>query len=123
MRLSVRVPFLHQELDKIQVTEGSVPKINLIMTDDLAADTYYFGAGDVLDWHRHPNGDQVFFFLQGSGTFHLQEEGGPEETVAVKAGSVVLAPRGVWHKVVNDSGEVMVAAQATKAGAGMEVRG
>jgi len=44
----------------------------------------------------------------------------PLTTVAL--GSVVLAPKGTWHKVVAGNA-TMVAAQATKAGAGMEQRG
>jgi len=87
----------------------------------LGVDTYYFKPGQVLDYHRHPEGDQVFFILQGEGEFYL-DNGDGEEKLAVAAGSIVYVPAGTWHKLVNTGNGDLIASQATKAGAGMELR-
>ena len=64
--------------------DGQPKKVNYIKTDQLGQDTYYFSAGQVLEYHRHPEGDQIFFVQEGEGTFHL--DGGTEETTALKPG-------------------------------------
>lgn len=102
-----------------ELSEEGVKKITLIATDDLAVDTYYFKPGQVLDYHRHPNGDQIFIIQKGRGSFYL-DDGNKEEVVSLEEGSVVLAPKGVWHKVVNEGDEVLIASQATKQPAGHE---
>ena len=82
-------------------------------------DTYYFRPGQVLSYHRHPDGDQIFFVHEGEGTYFC-EENGKEESVGIKAGSVILAPKGVWHKIVAKSN--LVVSQSTRQPAGMEKR-
>lgn len=99
--------------------DAGVNKVAVFAGSDVTADTYYFKPGQVLDWHRHPNGEQVFFILRGQGRFHLEAAG--EQVFDVTAGSTVMVPAGVWHKLVN-GGADMVAAQVTKAGAGFEGR-
>jgi quercetin dioxygenase-like cupin family protein len=95
-----------------------VNKVTSIKTSQIAQDTYYFKAGQVLDYHRHPEGDQVFFVQEGQGSFYLDDNG--EEFVKIGPGSVMLAPRGVWHKLVAETD--MIASQATVQPAGMEAR-
>ncbi|MDH4227269.1 MAG: cupin domain-containing protein [Deltaproteobacteria bacterium] len=99
-------------------TDNAVNKVTHLKTDALAQDTYYFKDGQVLDYHRHPNGDQVFFVHEGKGTFYLDDNG--EKTLALEPGVVVLAPKNVWHKIVA-KGELIVS-QATVQPAGMEKR-
>jgi len=45
-----------------------------------------------------------------------------EEVIKVSKGSVFLAPKDVWHKIVNTGNEVLAASQTTKQPAGMVVR-
>ncbi len=99
--------------------DGGVNKVAVFQGSDLTSDTYYFKPNQVLDWHRHPNGDQIFFILKGSGKFHLDD--GKEQVIDVTEGSTVFIPAGVWHKLAN-GGTDMVATQVTKAGAGFEPR-
>ena len=99
-------------------TDDQPNKVNYVKTDQLGQDTYYFKAGQVLEYHRHPEGDQIFFVQEGEGTYYL--DGGTEETTALKPGSVVLAPKNVWHKIVATT--ELVVSQATRQPAGMEVR-
>lgn len=105
-------------LANIAQTDDKVNKVTYIKTDALSQDTYYFKAGQVLDYHRHPTGDQLFFVSEGEGTYYL--DAGTEETTKLTAGSVVLAPMNVWHKIVADTD--MVVSQATCQPAGLEQR-
>ncbi len=105
-------------VEKKEFKDEAVNKVTYIKTDALAQDTYYFKPGQVLDYHRHPNGDQIFFVHEGTGTFYL--DAGEEESVPLKPGCVVLAPKNVWHKVVADS--ELIISQATVQPAGMETR-
>jgi len=107
-------------LEKQEYNEGEVNKVGYIKTEQLGADTYYFRPGQVLAYHRHPEGDQIFFVHDGEGEFYLDD--GSEEKAAIKAGSMVLAPKNVWHKIVNTGGTSLVVSQATRQPAGMEKR-
>ncbi len=98
--------------------DDAVNKVTYIKTDQVAQDTYYFKAGQVLAYHRHPGGDQIFFVHEGEGTYYLDD--GEEETAALKPGVTVLAPKGVWHKIVASTD--LVVSQATSQPAGLEQR-
>ncbi len=104
---------------KKEFKEGAVNKVTYIKTEQIAQDTYYFSPGQVLAYHRHPNGDQIFFVHEGEGTYYVDV--GSEESTELKPGVVVLAPKGVWHKIVAKT--ELVVSQATSQPAGMEARG
>lgn len=109
-------------MEKKAYAEGSAPsKVNQLTTKDLTADTYYFKAGQVLAWHRHPTGDQIFFIQSGTGTFFLQKDGEEEKSCKVGPENTILAEKNVWHKLVADKGE-LIASQVTRQPAGMETR-
>ena len=105
-------------VDKKEFSDDAVKKVTHIKTEELAHDTYYFKAGQVLAYHKHPTGDQIFFVHEGTGTFYL--DAGTEEEVKLAPGCVVLAPKDVWHKIVAE-GELIVS-QATKLPSGLEQR-
>ncbi|MCK5235364.1 MAG: cupin domain-containing protein [Deltaproteobacteria bacterium] len=105
-------------IEKKELKDDAVSKVSYIKTDAIGQDTYYFKAGQVLDWHRHPEGDQVFFVHEGKGTFFTDADG--EESVEIVPGCVVLAPKNVWHKIVAD--DELIVSQATVQPAGMETR-
>lgn len=107
-------------LKKGEFKEEGVNKVTYLKTDQVVADTYYFKPGQVLDYHRHPEGDQIFFINDGEGEFYL--DNGKEEKVSVKAGMTFLAPKNVWHKLVCTSKSGLVASQVTRQPAGMEKR-
>ncbi len=98
--------------------DDPVNKVTYIKTDSLTQDTYYFNAGQVLAYHRHPGGDQIFFVHEGEGTYYL--DAGSEESTELKPGVTVLAPKGVWHKIVAST--ELVVSQATVQPAGLEQR-
>lgn len=102
------------------VTDNVLSKVNLIKTDSLTLDVYYYKAGQSIGYHRHPAGDQIFTVIAGSGTFML--DNGKEECLEVKAGSTFLAPANVWHDLVDNGDGELIAQQVTKQPAGMEKR-
>lgn len=105
-------------LEKKEFNSDAVNKTTFIKTEQLVQDTYYFKPGQVLDYHRHPVGDQIFFVQDGEGTYYI--DGGSEEAVELKPGVVVLAPKNVWHKIVAKTD--LVVSQATAQPAGFEKR-
>ncbi|MFQ5480540.1 MAG: cupin domain-containing protein [Thermodesulfobacteriota bacterium] len=102
-----------------EFTDGAVKKVTYIKTDKLTEDTYYFNAGQVLAYHKHPTGDQIFFVQEGTGTYYLDADEG-EETTELKPGVAVLAPKDKWHKIVADT--ELVVSQATVQPAGLVQR-
>lgn len=101
-------------------TDDAVSKVNLIKTDAVTLDVYYYKAGQALGYHRHPTGDQIFTVLEGTGTFKLDD--GTEESLEVKQGSTFLAPANVWHDLIDSGDGKLIAQQVTKQPAGMEKR-
>ena len=55
------------------------------------------GAGP---WEMHPDTDELLFALQGAVTIELFGDGG-NERVPLTAGSLVVVPRGRWHRHVD----------------------
>lgn len=96
----------------------AVHRVTYIKTDKLAQETYYMKPGQVIDYHRHPDGDQIFLVHEGEGTCYNDD--GREETTELKPGVVVLAPKNVWHKIIAKT-ELIVSA-ATSQPAGYEKR-
>lgn len=113
-------PAVINVLAEPQFNADTVNKISVIKANDVTSDTYYFRPGQVLKYHRHPNGDQVFVILKGQGRFYLDD--GTEKTFDVAEGSMILAPAGVWHQLVNTGTGDLIASQVTKINAGMEAR-
>lgn len=107
-------------LKKKEFKDDGVNKVTYHKTDQITADTYYFKKGQVLDYHRHPEGDQIFFINDGEGDFYI--DNGNEEKIPVRSGMTVLAPKNVWHKLVCTGKGGLVASQVTKQPAGMEKR-
>lgn len=50
-------------------------------------------------WERHPDGDELLHVLEGEVQVLLMGEGGSART-RVRAGSVLVVPRGVWHRQI-----------------------
>jgi len=99
-------------LEKLHVSKESLSKIVNYKTEQLGADTYYFGPGQVLAYHKHPESDQIFLILSGSGEFFLDP--GEETSIPALPGMMILAPKSVWHKLVNTGAGPLVASQFTR---------
>ena len=53
-------------------------------------------SADWTNWEMHPAGDEILFMLEGKATFVLDLSDGLTE-VAVRAGRLLVIPKGVWH--------------------------
>ncbi len=52
-------------------------------------------------WERHPAGDELVHVLAGEVEFSILAPEGPPEgrvRIALRAGSVLVVPRGLWHR-------------------------
>ena len=83
-------------------------KKTLFDSDKLVTDIYCFQPGQILDVHKHPHSDQVFYFIEGTGVMTV----GNEET-QVGPGDSTLAPADVEHSIRNTGSTTMIAFQVT----------
>jgi len=50
-------------------------------------------------WERHPAGDELLHILEGEADVVTLTDGGPVHST-VRAGSIFICPRGLWHRVL-----------------------
>jgi mannose-6-phosphate isomerase-like protein (cupin superfamily) len=96
---------LNAEMAKLRLLRGRTPEtpeadregsfVRLAPYRDSAINAAKFsGEGP---WERHVNGDEIVQVVDGSTTFHIMTEGGPQ-SYPLKAGMVVIVPQGAWHR-------------------------
>lgn len=113
--------FVHGNIfDALDTAHEATKKITHLKTEEMVFETYYFLPGQTIDYHKHPSGDQIFMVLQGKGEFFFDT--GIESPVSIKAGDYILAPRDVWHKIVNTGANILVMTQVMARNAGMILR-
>jgi quercetin dioxygenase-like cupin family protein len=78
-------------------------KLNLYETERMFCDVYCFEPEQVQRPHVHEGSDKIYYVLEGEGTFQVGDERRP-----LSAGNITMAPSGVEHGVVNDSGGRLV---------------
>jgi mannose-6-phosphate isomerase-like protein (cupin superfamily)/ketosteroid isomerase-like protein len=64
-------------------------------------------------WERHPGGDELLHVLTGEVRVTLLGEGGRTEAT-LRAGSIFVVPRGVWHRQVASAGVTLLFATPTE---------
>jgi len=60
-------------------------------------------------WERHPNGDEIAQIVEGATIVHLMTADGPQ-SVALKAGMVIIVPQNTWHRFEAPDGVSLVTA-------------
>ena len=80
--------------------EQKMQKVNLFETPRMFCDLYCFEPGQEQKTHTHADADKIYYVLDGCGTFHI---GG--ESQELREHTIVIAPAGVEHGVVNTSHE------------------
>lgn len=71
-------------------------KVNLFDTERMFCDVYGLNPGQEQTAHAHAGSDKVYFVLEGTGMFRIDEQ---ERNVG--SGHAVLAPAGASHAVRN----------------------
>ena len=80
--------------------EQKMQKVNLFETERMFCDLYCFEPGQEQKTHAHADADKIYYVLDGCGTFHI---GGESQELGEH--TIVIAPAGVEHGVVNTSRE------------------
>ena len=90
--------------DKANVT-------NAVKTDQLMVDGVYLKGGQSTGWAKSPDADKAFVCVQGGGDLVLETAAvGNELRIALTPGTVVLAPRGVFHRLTGGPGGMVCSA-------------
>lgn len=127
-------PYLNEEnengsvcgniFDILETAHEAVKRITHIKTPEIIFETYYFLPGQSIDYHKHPEGGQVFIIMQGSGEFYTDtgDDNGAETAVKIKTGDYISAPKNSWHKIINTGRNILVISQVMPQNAGMILR-
>jgi quercetin dioxygenase-like cupin family protein len=51
--------------------------------------------GDEIPWHNHENEDELFYIIEGSLLFEIENE----ESFTMNKGDIFIVKKGVFHKV------------------------
>jgi quercetin dioxygenase-like cupin family protein len=82
-------------------TDGKPNVLHAVKTDQLLVDGVYLKPQQKTGWHQHPDADRAFVCVHGTGELVLETaSAGNELRIPLAAGSVVLAPRGVYHDLI-----------------------
>ncbi len=68
----------------------------LFETSDMNFNVYCIKPGQQNPLHRHPNSDEILYFVEGSGECVVGDS-----TYTVKPGDIVLAPKDAPHAIRN----------------------
>jgi quercetin dioxygenase-like cupin family protein len=91
--------------DFCQPTDGEPMRSVVTESADAVVVAWYLNPGQEIPAHRHPQGQDTWTILIGSGQYYL-DEAGTEKSIA--AGDVVVAPTGAVHGVFNNGNEPLV---------------
>lgn len=72
-------------------------------SDKVAVGTQQVILGSGIPTHRHFQMDEIFYVLDGSGTFHLNDAPHPFEK-----GATIFIPRNSWHGFANPDHELLL---------------
>jgi quercetin dioxygenase-like cupin family protein len=68
------------------------------LKDGIVVNVYHIDSSKKVPLHKHPNHDELFYCVQGSG-FGVLEDG----KVELAVGKVFIVPAGVLHSMESDS--------------------
>ena len=74
-------------------------------TADAAVVAWCVSPGQSLSAHVHPNGQDTWTVVSGSGIYVMDNTGSPASTRRITAGDIAVAPTGSVHGVTNDGSE------------------
>lgn len=82
--------------DAVEFREDSFLRKRLFETSNMHFNIYCIAPGQENPLHRHPESDEILYFVAGSGECECGEE-----TFAVSQGELVLVPKDVPHAIRN----------------------
>jgi mannose-6-phosphate isomerase-like protein (cupin superfamily) len=93
--------------DLTRFKPGLFVRKRLYETESLHFNIYCLGPGAKNPLHKHPNSDEVLYFVQGTGFVKVDQE-----NVPVTGRTTVLVPKDIPHEIVNTGTEDMIAVLA-----------
>ncbi|HEY9618836.1 MAG TPA: cupin domain-containing protein [Crinalium sp.] len=75
----------------------------IFSTDSMQFNVYCIEPGQSNPLHKHPNSDEICYFVQGTGDVIIGDE-----IAAVSPGVSVHIPKGVGHEILNTGTERMI---------------
>lgn len=88
-----------------QPTDGEPIRSVITESKDAVIVAWYIKSGQEIAPHIHPNGQDTWTILAGSGNYYLDKTGAIKP---ITTGDVVVAPAGCVHGVFNDGNEPLV---------------
>lgn len=88
-----------------QPTDGEPIRSVITESKDAVVVAWYIKPGQKISPHIHPNGQDTWTILAGTGIYYLDKAGA---TKPIIAGDVVVAHTGCVHGVSNDGDEPLV---------------
>src|SRR5205809_656045 len=86
--------------DDIRAALGDLPEMTMRFLASLNRCTVGVSRfSEPSHWERHPAGDELLHILEGEADVVTLTDGGPVRST-VRAGSIFICPRGLWHQVL-----------------------
>ena len=113
----VQVVDLNAEFAWLRTLEGRTPTTNAAARQDAFSALLPYRDGAVFAakfsgksaWERHPQGDEIVQIVAGETTLRLITAEG-RETLALKAGMLVVVPQNAWHQFEAPNGVSVITA-------------
>jgi mannose-6-phosphate isomerase-like protein (cupin superfamily) len=113
----VQVVNLNAEFAQLRTLEGRTPTTNAAARQDSFSALLPYRDGAVFAakfsgksaWERHPQGDEIVQIVAGETTLRLITAQG-RETLALKAGMLVVVPQNAWHQFEAPNGVSVITA-------------
>lgn len=113
----IRVVDLNAEFAQLRTLEDRTPTTNAAARRDSFSALLPYRDGAVFAakfsgkgaWERHPQGDEIVQIVAGETTLRLITAAG-RETLALKAGMLIVVPQNAWHQFEAPNGVSVVTA-------------
>lgn len=113
----IRIANIEKELIKLKVLEGRTPHTSEEELEGVFATLGIFDTGGVFTgsfvgespWERHIMGDELVHILNGETELTIMTDDGPE-TLNMKAGTLTVVPKGLWHRFKAPKGVTVLTA-------------
>jgi mannose-6-phosphate isomerase-like protein (cupin superfamily) len=113
----VQVVNLNAEFAQLRTLEGRTPTTNAAARQDSFSALLPYRDGALFAakfsgksaWERHPQGDEIVQIVAGETTLRLITAEG-RETLALKAGMLVVVPQNAWHQFEAPNGVSVITA-------------
>lgn len=99
------MPRIFNSSDFLQPVDGEPVRSVITESEHAVVVAWYIKSGQEIASHIHPNGQDTWTILSGTGDYRLDTAG---TTQAIARGDVVVAPLGCVHGVVNTGTEPLI---------------